>query len=88
MIAAPTVTKIMPKILMPFFLWRTSARPVERYHLAVDRRPDVPQSLNDLLRPSQQRWRDREAKRLGGLEVDDEMESVDLLDRQISGVGA
>jgi hypothetical protein len=37
-------------------------------------------SLYYLIRPQQQRRRDREAERLGGLEVDDELERSRLLD--------
>ena len=44
-------------------------------------------SLNDLVRPLQQRRRDREAERLGRLEVDDELEFGRLLDRQVGGLG-
>ena len=33
-------------------------------------------------------WRDREAERLGGLEIDDQLEFGRLLDRQIGGLGA
>jgi len=46
------------------------------------------QSLNDLIRPTQCRLGDREAKGLGGFEVDHEVEPVELLDWQLSGVGA
>src|SRR5262249_54103981 len=42
--------------------------------------------LDDLIRPRQYRGRDREAKRLGGLEVYGQMEAVHPLDRQISRV--
>jgi hypothetical protein len=44
--------------------------------------------LDHLIGPRQQRRRDREAKGLGGLEVDDELESRGLLHRQISRPGA
>src|SRR5215467_3451870 len=44
--------------------------------------------LNDLVCPREQRLRDRKAKRLGGLEVDDELELRRLLHRQISRPGA
>ena len=37
--------------------------------------------FDDLIRPQQQRRRNREAERLGGLEVDDEFELRGLLDR-------
>jgi hypothetical protein len=45
-------------------------------------------SLDDLIRPGQQRRRDRETERLGGLEVDDELELGGLLNRQIRRLGA
>src|SRR5512134_3522916 len=41
--------------------------------------------FDDLIRPRQQRRRDREAKGLGGLEIDHELELGGLLDRQIGG---
>ena len=39
--------------------------------------------LNKLIRPQQQRWRNREAERLGGLHIDDKLELRQLLDREI-----
>jgi len=39
--------------------------------------------LDHLVRGRQQRFRDGEAERLGGLEVDDEFEFRGLLDREI-----
>src|SRR4030095_6401489 len=45
-------------------------------------------SLDDLIRPRQQRGRDREAEGFGGLEVDDESELRRLLDRQVGWLGA
>jgi hypothetical protein len=45
-------------------------------------------SLDDLVRPRQQRRRDREAERLGGLEVDHELELGGLLDGQIARLRA
>ncbi len=39
--------------------------------------------FDDLIRAQQQRLRDREAERLGGLEVDDELEFAWLLDGKI-----
>src|SRR5262249_34349201 len=41
--------------------------------------------FNDLIRPRQQRRRDRQAEGLGGLEIDDEFELGGLLHRQIGG---
>jgi 7-cyano-7-deazaguanine synthase len=43
--------------------------------------------LNDLIRPRQHRLRDRETERLGGLEVDDQLELRRLLDGQVAGLG-
>ena len=45
-------------------------------------------SLNYLIRPQQQRRRNRQAECLGGLEVDDEFEFRRLLDGQITRFGA
>src|SRR5215468_4820530 len=45
------------------------------------------QLLDDLVRPRQHRRRDREAERLGGLEVDHQLELRRLLDRKVSGLG-
>src|SRR3989442_9124886 len=44
--------------------------------------------LDHLIRPQQQRRRDREAERLGGLHVDDQLEFRRLLDGEIGGLGA
>jgi hypothetical protein len=41
--------------------------------------------LDHLIRPRQQRRRDREAEGLGGLEIDDEFERRGLLDREVGG---
>src|SRR4029450_10450957 len=49
--------------------------------------PTVPGSLYDLIRPRQQRRRDREAEGLGGLEVDHELELRGQLDGQVRGLG-
>src|SRR5690242_10898452 len=43
-------------------------------------------SFDDVIRPQQQRGRDGEAQRLGGLQVDDEFRPVELLDWQSCGV--
>jgi hypothetical protein len=45
-------------------------------------------SFNGLIRPQQQRWRDRKAKRLGRLQVDDQLEPRGLLDRDVGRLGA
>ena len=44
--------------------------------------------VDHLVRPQQQRLRDREAERLGGLEIDDQLEFRRLLDGQIGGLSA
>jgi hypothetical protein len=44
--------------------------------------------LDHLVRPRQQRRRDREAEGLGGLEVDHQLELRGLLDGQVGGLGA
>src|SRR5262249_56018968 len=46
----------------------------------------VGRSLDHLIRPRQQRRRDRQAERLGGLEVDDQLELGRLLDWEIGRV--
>src|SRR5215510_2406114 len=45
-------------------------------------------SLDDLVCPRQQRRRDRQPERFGGLEVDDQLELGGLLDREIGGFGS
>src|SRR5215472_6385678 len=49
--------------------------------------PDAP-LLDHLIRPRQQRPRNRQAERFGRLEVDHQLELGWLLDRQIGGLGA
>jgi hypothetical protein len=43
--------------------------------------------LDYLIRPRQQRWWDRQTERLGGLEVDGEIELRGVFDGKISGLG-
>src|SRR6266851_796904 len=45
-------------------------------------------SLDHLIRPLQERRRDRQAEGLGGLEVDHQLELGGLLHREIGGLGA
>ena len=44
--------------------------------------------LDDLVGPLEQRLRDGEPERLGGLEVDDQLELGGLLHGQVGGLGA
>jgi hypothetical protein len=44
--------------------------------------------LNHVIRPRQHRGRDRQAKGLRGLQVDDQLELPGLFDRKITGLGA
>jgi hypothetical protein len=43
--------------------------------------------LDDLIRLQQDRLRDRQPERLGGLEVDDQLELLWLLDGEVAGLG-
>src|SRR5262249_12441109 len=45
-------------------------------------------SFDDLVGVGEDRWRDRQPERLGGLEIDHQFECGRLLDRQIGGLGA
>ena len=45
------------------------------------------QLLDHLIRPLEQRWRDRQAEGLGGLEVDYQLQFGWLLNRDVSGLG-
>src|SRR6267378_1903950 len=58
-----------------------------RNRIVLPPRPIQP-LFNYLIRPPQQRGRDREAEGFGGLEVDDQLELRGLLDGQIAGFGA
>jgi hypothetical protein len=49
---------------------------------------DARLSLDDLVGAGEDRWRNGEAERLGGVEIDDQLEVGRLLDRQIGGLGA
>jgi len=44
--------------------------------------------LNHLIRPPHERLGDRQPERLGGLEIDDQLELGGLLDGEIGGLGA
>src|ERR1700752_531149 len=52
------------------------------------RRTHAGQSLDQLIRLEQHRWRDRQAERLRRREVDDELKLGGLLDGQVAGLGA
>src|SRR5437660_11305216 len=43
-------------------------------------------SLDDLIRPEQERLRNRQPEGLGGFEVDDQLELLRPLDRQLGGL--
>src|SRR5437867_5754796 len=45
-------------------------------------------SLDDLVRPREHGWRDRQAEGLGSLEVKDQLELGRLLDGEVGGLGA
>src|SRR3984893_12375366 len=47
-----------------------------------------PALLDHLVGAGEDRWRDGQAERLGGLEIDHQLECGRLLDRQIGGLGA
>ena len=47
-----------------------------------------PRLLDHLVGPPQHRLRDRQPQRLGGLEIDDQLELGGLLDGQVAGLGA
>src|SRR5262249_5992621 len=56
--------------------------------LAAHPRSECGWLFDDLIRPQQQRRWDREAKGLGGLEVDDQFELRRLLDGEVGRLGA
>src|SRR5271166_483807 len=45
-------------------------------------------SFDDLVGAGEDRWRDRQAERLGGVEIDDQLECCRLLDRRVGRLGA
>src|SRR5215471_2294234 len=63
---------------------RASRAPV-RCSVMLGSRPSL---LNNLIGPQQQRLRDGEAKRLGGLEIDNQLELGGLLDGEIGRLRA
>ena len=56
--------------------------------IARSRKQTLPWLLDHLVCAQEQRLWNREAKRFGSFEIDHELESGGLLDRQIGGVGA
>jgi hypothetical protein len=44
-------------------------------------------SFDDFVGAGEDRWRDRQPERLGGVEIDDQLEPGRLRDRQIGGIG-
>jgi hypothetical protein len=51
-------------------------------------KPEVAASFDHLVGDGGQRWRNVEAVRLGGLEMDDQLEFSRLHHRQVGGLGA
>jgi len=51
-------------------------------------RADSLQLLDHLIRPLQERRRERQTEGLGGLEIDDQLELRRLLEGEIGGLGA
>jgi len=47
-----------------------------------------PTSFDHFIGAGEDRWRDRQPERLGGLQIDDQLELRRLLDRQIGRLGA
>src|SRR5437763_15498967 len=58
------------------------------FHTAWTRSGRSPPLLDNFVGAGEERLRHGEAERLGGLEVDDQLEGRRLLDRQIGGLGA
>jgi len=57
-------------------------------HRPLVRRYRVIRLFDDLLGAGEDRWRDRQAERLGGIEIDHQLEGRRLLDRQIGRLRA
>src|SRR5258706_1082270 len=56
--------------------------------IATVRKPMRPGSFDDLVGAGEDRWWDRQAERLRGLEIDDQLEPGRLLDRKVGWLGA
>jgi len=79
--------KTFPPRLGPLLL--TPLRPLSRLPLlGLGRGADQARSLDHLIRPLQERRRDREAEGPGGLEVDHQLELRRLLDGEVGRLGA
>ena len=78
--AKSMVQSVRTLIFLVMFFSALSTR-----HSTLDTRPF---SLDHLVRPIQQRLRDRQADLLCRLEIDDELKLRRLLDGQVSGLGA
>ena len=70
------------------FLWSNPSDAEVHYLRPKDPMTCYRGSLDHLIRPLQERRRDRQAEGLGGLEVDDQLEPVNLLEGQIARLGA
>src|SRR5881628_887952 len=60
-----------------------AAQPATATRRPISRRIFAGRSLDNLVRPQQHRLRDGQAERLGGLQIDDQLELRGLLDRQV-----
>src|SRR5438876_4471746 len=87
-VTAAAVVRVVSAAVVAAGVWASGAAALEPSlrvtslrDFGVSRDP----SLDDLVRPNENRLRDRQAERLGGLEVDHEFELSGLLDGEIGG---